>query len=99
MMGNGKWDVIILLSPFFLFTGKLLGTTIGSEIREALGDRDTFRVLAAAALVCSVAYCLALLILRRHRAKTLKLLPCPSNTIQQTTKHGIDNQAWVGGTE
>ncbi|XP_071536274.1 major facilitator superfamily domain-containing protein 6-A-like isoform X2 [Panulirus ornatus] len=79
--------------------GKLLGTTIGSEIRELLGDRITFRVLAAAALLCSVAYCLALLILRRHRAKTLKLIPCPPDSIQQAAIHGIDNRAWEGGSE
>ncbi|XP_069156153.1 major facilitator superfamily domain-containing protein 6 [Procambarus clarkii] len=71
-----------IFAVVYFGVGKLLGTAVGSEMREALGDRATFRVLAGTALAFTLIYCFAFCTLRRHTNKTFALKPSlPTKTL------------------
>ncbi|XP_071534172.1 uncharacterized protein [Panulirus ornatus] len=77
--------------------GKLVGTYMGMEIREVLGDRATFRIFGGAALVCAVLYggSYATLV-RRPRPTAHDPPPTPPSDGHEITgiqKSGVDNTA------
>ncbi|XP_042887952.1 uncharacterized protein LOC122263552 isoform X2 [Penaeus japonicus] len=70
--------------------GKLLGTIVGTEIREMIGDIKTFRLLSAVAFAASVLYYVGFTILKRLRNKNFKpTQPNPSDKLDR----GVDNTA------
>ncbi|KAG7157700.1 Major facilitator superfamily domain-containing protein 6-B-like [Homarus americanus] len=73
--------------------GRLLGTLLGSIIREALGDRVTFRVLAAGGMVFCVLYCLAFCLLKRYRYKAFSVKTSSLPARQQASRQGATNHA------
>nr|XP_053655060.1 uncharacterized protein LOC128704073 isoform X2 [Cherax quadricarinatus] len=66
-----------IFAVVYFGVGKLLGTLIGSEVREVLGDRATFRVLAGIALAFALTYCLAFYTFRRRMSGILDLRTSP----------------------
>ncbi|XP_037788986.1 major facilitator superfamily domain-containing protein 6-like [Penaeus monodon] len=77
--------------------GKLVGTVVGTEIRESLGDVQTFRWLSGAALVATVLYCVGFAALKRKssRAAAAPQLAPPNG---KRDLGGIDNLAMESGS-
>ncbi|XP_069983539.1 major facilitator superfamily domain-containing protein 6-like [Penaeus vannamei] len=72
--------------------GKLVGTIVGSEIRELAGDVQTYRWLSGAAFVTSVLYCIGFAVLTTKRSKKAVFPPLTPSK-DNPGQGGIDNLA------
>ncbi|CAL4059938.1 unnamed protein product [Meganyctiphanes norvegica] len=85
-----------LLGIAYWGIGRLLGTSIGTIIREHFGDRNTFRVMSGVALATTIIYLIANQILKKVRSQQHTLeVTSQITTTERETEKGIDNPALI----
>ncbi|XP_064089330.1 major facilitator superfamily domain-containing protein 6-like [Macrobrachium nipponense] len=87
-----------MLGILYLGTGRLLGVTVGSEIRERLGHIITFRIWACIAFACATVYFLAFGKIKKCRSRHFSVKDTQGREQTESSKEqsGIDNEAWDG---
>lgn len=89
-----------LIGVFYWGIGKLVGSSIGTIIRENIGDRGTFTVMTIFALTTSIIYLTSYKLYKKYQSHQI---PMQSSTEVKSSKHskdkelekGVDNPAWV----
>ncbi|XP_068249756.1 major facilitator superfamily domain-containing protein 6-like [Palaemon carinicauda] len=76
--------------------GRLVGITVGSEIREQLGHVITFWIWACVAFVCAISYYLAFTAMKNHKSSnfSLKDVHGREETRNNEKLKGISNDAF-----
>ncbi|XP_066984651.1 major facilitator superfamily domain-containing protein 6-like [Macrobrachium rosenbergii] len=86
-----------VLGILYFGIGRLVGVIVGSEIRERLGHRITFRIWACTAVACATFYFLASSALKKSRSRHFSvndMVQGREETKNNKGQSGIDNQAW-----
>ncbi|CAL4061791.1 unnamed protein product [Meganyctiphanes norvegica] len=75
--------------------GKLLGSSIGTVLREDLGDRNTFRVMSGFALATTIIIPIAHQLVKQYRSQQSPEVISQKLATENETGKGIDNPALV----